>query len=432
MANKNLFNKIYDFLKNYILFRKSLVMHTDQNRFRALTRKVYTLLLVICDLALLPLAILGVFIVRVLQPFALIRFYQMSHRIGHFAANIELYMCKRDIEKMQGKRAVDIFYCKPPICNRQLKKMWGRVLHICYFANFLDRVNCLLPGGEKHTPSELVGTDIDIDGLLARAQPHLSFTPHEEQKGLAALRKMGIPQGASFICFHVRDPAYLANHFKVSERDFYYHNYRDSNIQNCMLVAEEMANRGYFILRMGAVVKEEFKSDNPKIIDYATKYRTDFLDIFMLSKCRFFISTDCGLTEVAAIFRRPVAWINRIPFEVMPTAKINDLVIPKKHWLRKERRFMTFREIINSGAAGFYSTKQFDQLGIEVIENTPEEIKALAVEMDERLNKTWQGAQEDEDLQNRFWSLFKPVRLRGKNPARIGFEFLRQNRELLD
>ena len=78
------------------------------------------------------------------------------------------------------------------------------------------------------------------------------------------------------------------------------------------------------------------------------------------------------------------------------------------------------------------TSEKHEQLGVEVMENTAEEITALAVEMDERLKGTWQTTEEDEELQRRFWSLFKPSELNQVFLSRIGAEFLRQNRELLD
>jgi len=50
---------------------------------------------------------------------------------------------------------------------------------------------------------------------------------------------------------------------------------------------------------------------------------------------------------------------------------------------------MTFSEILKSDAGRFLCTQQYQKLGIEIIENTPEEIVALANEMDERLDGTW-------------------------------------------
>ena len=71
-------------------------------------------------------------------------------------------------------------------------------------------------------------------------------------------------------------------------------------------------------------------------------------------------------------------------------------------------------------------------MGVDVIPNSPENIKAVAIEADERLNGTWQPCEEDEDLQSRFVSVFGASRLGPVFRARISADFLRQNRELLD
>ncbi len=80
----------------------------------------------------------------------------------------------------------------------------------------------------------------------------------------------------------------------------------------------------------------------------------------------------------------------------------------------------------------FINAGEYEQAGIEVVDNTQEEIAAVAVEMDERLNGTWLTTEEDEELQSRFWSLFKHSELHGVLLSRIGAEFLRQNRDLLE
>jgi len=60
-------------------------------------------------------AIIIVIIVRCLKPIKLIRFGSLrSERIGHFAANTELYLCKKDIE-LDDPKALDIFYHSSPI-----------------------------------------------------------------------------------------------------------------------------------------------------------------------------------------------------------------------------------------------------------------------------------------------------------------------------
>ena len=56
---------------------------------------------------------------------------------------------------------------------------------------------------------------------------------------------------------------------------------------------------------------------------------------------------------------------------------------------------------------------------------------AVAIEMDERLKGDCNTTGEDEEMQERFWSLFQDSKLHGTIVSRIGTEFLRQNNELL-
>lgn len=419
-------------LERVLSFLRRQVGQIEEGGLPVLLRKgrwlLYLLLLFVLTLLMVPIFL----VVRALRPVVVIRFGPLiSSRVGHFAGNTEVYLCERDagMHSIHGRRTFDIFYHASSICNHQLKKMWDRTLHVSRFAGSLDRLNRYLPGGEDHRIL-MPSNDRDIHGLLARTRPHLSFTPEEEHLGRGALQELGIPDGSSFVCFHSRSPVYLDT---VSPRgNWHYHNYRDSNIKNFVPATEELVRQGYFAVRTGGIVKESLKTTNPMIIDYATKGRTDFLDIFLGAKCHFYLGDPCGIHAISMIFRRPLAIANMIPLEYAPTWGPNDLFIPKKLWLREERRFLTFRETFESGAGRFLETKQYEQLGIEVVENTPEEITALAVEMDERLKETWQTTEEDEELQRHFWALFPKSELHGEIVTHIGTEFLCQNRELLD
>jgi len=382
-------------------------------------------------LAMAPAALV-VLLVRALRPLVVIRFGQLrSRRIGHFAGDTELYLCRRDAG-IDSRRTFDVFYHQSSACNHQLKKMWDRTLHISRFAHPVDWFNRHLPGGEKHMIPMPTGMDI-LHGHLARhlanTPAHLSFTPEEVRLGRRGIQELGISNGAPFVCIYSRDSAYLSA--VLPGRNWYYHDHRNSNIENFIPAAEELVRRGYFVVRMGAVVKEPLQTTNSMIIDYATKGRAELLDIFLGAKCHFYLGDSSGIHIIPLLFKRPLAFVNIIPLEYAPMGP-NYLFIPKKLWLRKERRFLTFREILNSEVRGFVRTEQYDQLGVEVIENTPEEITAVAVEMDERLKGTWQTTEEDEELQRRLWSIFKPSELNKVFRSRIGAEFLRQNRELLD
>ena len=87
---------------------------------------------------------------------------------------------------------------------------------------------------------------------------------------------------------------------------------------------------------------------------------------------------------------------------------------------------------MESDSAMSLKSEEYQQRGIQLVDNTPEEITALAVEMDERLNGTWEPSEEDDELQGRFWSLFESNKVHGPFFSKIGADFLRQHRQLLD
>ena len=77
--------------------------------------------------------------------------------------------------------------------------------------------------------------------------------------------------------------------------------------------------------------------------------------------------------------------------------------------------------------------------GIDLVENSPEEICDAAIEMLERLNGSWRTSAFDNVLQQQFWKIYtthvmnshlkKP--LHGKIRARFGTSFLLNNQEWL-
>jgi putative glycosyltransferase (TIGR04372 family) len=389
-------------------------------------------------LSAFPLLLL-ILLIRLVRPILLVRFGALrSNRIGILAFSTENFMCGRDPRfrrsrspgSSDGKRTLDLFFHLSPICNYQLKKMWDRVLHVSPLVSWLYRVNHLLPGAEAHVIQWGLHHETDIDGLFPHTLPHLSFNSSEEAQGQKGLYDMGIPDGAPFVCFHSRDPAYLESYSPESVGRLT-QGFRDCSIHNYLPAAAELTKRGYFSIRMGSVVAEPMGPASPMVIDYAGRHRTDFLDIYLSAKCRFFLSSESGMWAIPMIFRKPVAMANYTALEFRNAFHPQDLVIPKKLWLRGEKRFLTFREIIDSGVGRFASDAEFEEEGIDLIENTPEEITALALEMDDRINGTWEATKEDDELQEEYWSIFRRTEFHAKDIGRLGAEFLRQNRGLL-
>ncbi len=392
------------------------------------------------ELLLLVVAVPIVMVIRLMRPWVLVRWDNMpSPRIGHFAANPELYLCERDAGiDIPDHRHIDIFFMEKPICNQQLAQMWRRVLKVWphWIMSPIRRANLLLPGGKIHQISDDSHSDRDVHSLLDRFPPHLEFTADEEVKGNAELRKIGVPSGSPFVCLIVRDAAYLDSH---QLKDWSYHKHRDSEIKNYVLAAEELAERGYYVLRMGAKVLDSFNSNHPKVIDYATNgMRTDFMDIYLGAKCTFCISTSTGFDAVPLIFRRPIVFVNLVPIGYLWTFESQVIAITRHHFSTEKQRDLSLKEIFTSNVGFALKALEYETNNIKLIENTPEEIRDVAVEMEKRLTGTWQSDPIDYELQKRFWDIY-PIEeldrmgrpLHGKISCRIGADFLRANTSFL-
>jgi len=214
-------------------------------------------------------------------------------------------------------------------------------------------------------------------------------------------------------------------------RDWSYHDFRDSNIRNYLPAVEKMIECDYYAIRMGSRVKERLDTDNPQIIDYASNgNRSDFLDIYLFANCRFLLISDTGLSGPSEVFRKPIVYVNDFLFGLLFRLSVqNCIFIFKKYYLIQEERFLTYAEIAANSDLLFLGSGEFEKRGIEVVENTEEEILAVTIEMEKRLSGTWVPEKEDEELQAQFWSLF-PTGLSKSPNCRIGAQFLRDNSEL--
>ena len=367
-----------------------------------------------------------------------------------------LYLSEKVAGEHQGPY-LDLFYFVQSInhVNQQWDKMWRRVLPVFPWAKLarsIDRFSQWFPGYNAHrivysdpqghlTLEEHINYMASMDSkiysthnqyiecLLGSSQPNIFFTKVEEERGAKELRQLGIPPDNPFICFHNRDSAFLDTMKKGF--NWRYHDFRDSSIRNYISAAGEMTKRGYYAVRLGAEVNEKVESTSPKLIDYACSgMRSDFLDIYLSAKCRFILCSDTGMSFPAEVFKRPLVYVNWTYLLRVPVYAKYGLVIFKKFHLKNKNRYMSFSEMMNLEFGGIDTNEKFTRMNLELEENTPEEIHSVTVEMDERLNGTWQTTEEDEELQERFWAIFGPDKLKSPD-LRIGTEYLRQNKDLL-
>jgi putative glycosyltransferase (TIGR04372 family) len=291
------------------------------------------------------IGLIAIAILWMIEPFWRFRFGIIrANRLGHLAAGPEILMRKWQLYGRPSRTTFILFATDP--CNETLFSMWKRKLRIVEnrWANRL--IHHSLPVLSK-SRFYIHIVDNSCHYLeMKEGKPCLSFTPEEEEKGKAALAAMGIGENDWFACIYARDPSYLQTKGETEGANM--NRYRDCSIENFIDAAQLVSQSGGYVLRMGAAVDKPLPATtSSRIIDYASTHRSDFLDIFLSAKCRFFIGCCSGLTDVPAIFLTPTIWTNY----VLNSVADGDLSIFMPKFLRYKSNgvILTYLEISNLG-----------------------------------------------------------------------------------
>lgn len=223
-------------------------------------------------------------------------------------------------------------------------------------------------------------------------QPLLQLKREDQDFGRGQLAKAGIPKDAWFVSLHVRDAGYKkGSHLAEDECD----SYRNADIDSYKLAIQEVVRRGGYVIRVGDPKMKPCPAMEG-LFDYAlSDIRSNRMDIFLFSQCRCFIGVSSGPVLTPVLFGVPVVMTNFVPMSGRPHAG-NCIFIPKLFWLRDEHRYATFHEALSSDLGRMFTSHGYEEKGIDIIDNTPEEIRDVVAEMLDRLDGGEVYSEEDE------------------------------------
>ena len=301
----------------------------------------------------------------------------ISKKIGHMATQMEIYFCEK---KDCPNRTPVIWFFEKRIANDFLKKKWAEKLFILprhilepvyilsnkyQFLNFF-LMDCSEYSGEvKKTLKERL-KQIDENNVLLRHKPSIEFSSIEKNEGEKYLKKIGI-QNKKFFVFASRTSSF---HNEKEE------SIRNSNINDKILGVKYLVSKGYQALRMGKNEKKDLNFVNSNIIDYgASEDRSDFLDVYLVSKCEFMISSSSGITELGTLFRKPKLIVNEHGVHAMSVNQLRWMILLKKVKSLNTGKFITFKEIYEKKLNYINSPLKLNELGYTIIDNSRLEIE---------------------------------------------------------
>lgn len=272
-----------------------------------------------------------------------------------------------------------------------------------------------------------------------------TFSKKQTEMGEANLLKMGIKE--PFVCMINRGSNYAKNtinNTSVRNSNICKHEYRNSDFGEYSSTIHFLENNGLLAVKMGRGEEPIAPIDN--CIDYAGLYADDFMDFYLLSKCKFMISANTGIFTVASAFGKPILVVNVVGAILLGCGGLkyteHDLHIPKKYYDIHKKSYLSLREIAKVEQLAMFDGRVFEKYGIEFIENTGEEIQDATEEMLLRLEGQWQDTEEDMQYYDEYKRIMKEINVLSKEnkrnlwgggvPYRISARYLRNNLYLLD
>jgi putative glycosyltransferase (TIGR04372 family) len=383
---------------------------------------------VLYHVVFLPLS----FLLAPLLRSANVRVWQLGlgRHIGHLALEPDCYV-KEELVGLRPPARRTVLVCRRDrAANVELLRHWRRYFTVVTspvahdaFAALARRPGLAVDGSGYF---ELVGDTAKYPEIYRRyagRPPLLTLTEADHERGRAALGRLGIPEDAWLVCVHCREAGFY---------DDSVHDYRNASIANFAEAMAAIAAAGGWCVRMGDPSMTPL-APAPNVVDYAHHAeRAPWLDVFLVARARFFLGTSSGLLGVAAAFGVPAGLTNQAPMSVVLPIGDADVGIPKLTWDDEHGRILTFPEILGSPAGNFRFQELYTQAGLRPLENAPEDIADLTREMLQRTAGDFEVTPEDEVLQQAFKDLLAPGHYSHGAMSRVGRDFLRRYRHLLE
>jgi putative glycosyltransferase (TIGR04372 family) len=226
-----------------------------------------------------------------------------------------------------------------------------------------------------------------------------------QERGWATLRGLGVPDGAWFAALHVREPGFF-----YEDVPWNHNRHRNGRVEDYRLAIEAITARGGWVLRMGDPSMKPLPP-MPQVVDYAlSEVRSKEMDVFGLSQCRFFVGTASGPMNVARAFCVPVLATNYFPAGTWPFSA-GDLFIHKLHRAKDGGRWLSLEEALRPPLLACWNPIVYEKHGIEVVDNSPEDIRDATEEMLDLLDGIDTPSQADVMARKRYRFLGDPYGL---------------------
>ena len=331
-----------------------------------------------------------------------------TSRVGHLCMEVEPWA--RAISE-QEEGCLYLFISSPslPPANSYLYELLGQIASIVesefFYRLYLSRPLLLADDAFAEFPYDLKLSGRGVPNIeIAKVgfnnliriynnyPPCLAVTEQAEKIAKDYLHAFGIHADDRLVCLHMRDSAYMQREF--SGVDYSYHDYRDADISTYRDCVEDLVQKGYKVVRIGAATNQELDFSSPHYLDLCVNRDPncgDLVEVFLLSVSAFFLCTYSGPFGIAALFDTPILAVNAAPL-TYPYPK-HCHFIPKL--LYQGDKLISVPDICNGQKLGdedtlpiklCHSGEDLALYGYRYESNSSEDIRKAVAEFEQRVN----------------------------------------------
>ncbi len=407
-----------------------------------------------------PVAFFLIIIIRLISPIYLIRWNcTVSTRIGHYVDNMNMYLCEKEIGKIKIKvKHLDIFYDREQVCNKQIQKMLRRkviflpwfIMHPISTLNeyFFDKI---FDSKRKHdigyyrelgkVEKNLVPPLYSWDNLnsVDQAKVQLFFNQNEIDDANQKMKKIGINPNDKVVSIILRDKDYLERNYK--NINWLHHSLRDTDLGFYEKTIKYLIEQRIKVIVFGRKrenLKDEILKNESNVYFYEDiLLKSDLMNIYLLYKSMFVISSVTGLDSVPASFKIPVIEVGVVPFCLQRTYSNLYLSLFKNYFSKTLNRNLTMKEIFENELFDIDGNSFLDD-ELNLVHPTEDDIKDACEEMMKKISKNYIQKNENIHNQEKFKKMYSnyidkycPYRSVNFNKGSVGESFLERNKFLI-
>lgn len=349
---------------------------------------------------------------KIVKPLVLVRFgFYRCFRIGSMVGDMDVNLTKKKTDHSIPNRILDVYIPeapKPQSANSLITKLWRRsgVFILAYSewsCKFLAELNKKALTDSKLVPHLIHGVrppkarvldDRDLHNITENFPPNIWLKSSEYKSGSRWLESLTIEPDAKVALLLGRDSEYGTSRKDVPE----YHMHRNCEINRFDLAAKYLVDQGYYVFRMGSLVKTPFEiSDEKRIFDYAVNgMRTEFRDIFLANRCTLVISVSSGYDALPTAFRKPKVIVNYPCIGTAPLHYRNSIILCKVIKDTFTHETLTIDDLFRREVLFEFNKSSFDRAKCFFEDNSNLEIQKTVTEAVEKLvNKSSYTETED-------------------------------------